>query len=82
MELVEGVTRLFAKDAGRNDTTRAYQEQEEEELRSKLAGMVGEDMPEAGQEQLEESRNKRSERRKPNVEDVGQGGASGWPRRR
>jgi hypothetical protein len=69
-DLDEGVTRLFARDAVRKDTTRAYQEQEEEELRSQLAGTVGEDRPEAGLEQLEESRNERSERRKLNMEDV------------
>ena len=69
------VPRLFARDAVRKNTTRTYQDQEEEELKSQLAGTVGEDMLEPGQEQLEESRNERSKRRKPNVEDVG-------PRRR
>ena len=70
VDLDEGEPRLFARDAVRKDTTRTYQEQEEEELRSQLAGTVGEDRPEAHQEQLEESRNERSKRRKLNVEDV------------
>ena len=41
VDLDEGEPRLFARDAVRKDTTRAYQEQEEEELRSQLAGTVG-----------------------------------------
>ena len=71
VDLDEGVPRLFARDAMRKDTTRTYHDLEEEELRSHLAGLVGEDMTEPGQEQLKESRSERSERRKPNVEDVG-----------
>ena len=70
VKLDEGVTRLFARDAVRKDTTRAYQEQEKEELRCQVAGTVREDRPEADLEQLEESRNKRSERRKLNMDDV------------
>ena len=51
----------------RKDTTRAYLEQEEEELRSQLADPVGE---EALGEQLGESTRENRKRRKANVEDV------------
>ena len=70
VELDEGVTRLFTRDAVRKDTIRAYQEQEEEELRSPLAGAVVEDRPEAIQGHLEGSWKERSKRRKVNEEDV------------
>ena len=85
MDLDEGEPRLLARDAVRKDTTRAYQEQEEEELRSQLAGMVGEDRPEADLEQLEESRNagmRGVRERSSTWRRWSQGGASGWPRRR
>ena len=65
VDLDEGEPRLFARDAMWKDTTRAYQEQEEEELRSQLADTVGEETPEG---QLEERKKER--RRKPNMEDV------------
>ena len=55
------------RDAVRKDATRAYQEQEEEELKSQLADTVEEDRPEG---QLEESRKERRQRRRPNMEDV------------
>ena len=64
VELDEGNSRLFARDAVRKDTTRAYQEQEEEELRVQLGG---EDSLEEQQEGGEKQRNKR---RSHNVEDV------------
>ena len=67
MDLDDGSTRLFARDAVRKDTTRAYLEQEEEELRSQLADTVGEARPEG---QLEESKRERRQRLKPNMEDV------------
>ena len=70
MELDEGEPRLFARNAVRKDTTRAYQEQEEEELRSQLAGTVEEDRPEENQEQPEGSRKERGKRRNRNTEDV------------
>ena len=41
VDLEEGVRRLFARDDVRKDTTRKYQDQEEEELRSQLADTNG-----------------------------------------
>ena len=70
-DLDEGAPRLFVRDAMRKDTTRTHQDKEEEELSFQLVGTVGGDMPETGQGQMEESRSKRSKRRKPNLEDVG-----------
>ena len=67
VDLDEGEPRLFARNAVRKDTTRAYLEQEEEELRSQLAGAVGEARPDG---QLEESKRERRQRMKPNMEDV------------
>ena len=67
MDLDEGEPRLFARDAVRKDTTRAYLEQEEEELRAQLTDPVGE---EALGEQLGESTRENRKRRKANVEDV------------
>ena len=67
MDLDDGSSRLFARDAVRKDTTRAYREEEEEELRSQLAGTVGEARPD---EQLEENMRGRRQKLKPNMEDV------------
>ena len=51
----------------RKDTTKAYREAEEEELRSQLAGTVLEARPD---EQLEESMRGRRRKQKPNMEEV------------
>ena len=67
VDLDEGEPRLFVREVVRKDTTRAYLEQEEEELRSQLAGAVGEARPD---EQLEDSKRERGQRLKPNMEDV------------
>ena len=64
VELDEGNTRLFARDAVRKDTTRAYQEQEEEELRLQIGGEVNlEEQQQGGENQRRKGRNR-------NVEDV------------
>ena len=64
VELDEGRSRLFARDAVRKDTTRAYQEQEEEELRAQIGGEVNlEEQQQGGEKQGRRGRNR-------NVEDV------------
>ena len=65
VDLDDGSTRLFARDAVRKDTTKAYRV--EEELRSQLAGTVFEARPD---EQLEENMRGRRQKLKPNMEDV------------
>ena len=64
VELYEGRTRLFARDALRKDTTRAYQEQEEEELRVQLVGEVNLKEQQQGREK------QRRRGRNRNMEDV------------
>ena len=58
---------MAARDAVRKDTTKAYREAEEEELRSQLAGTVLEARLD---EQLEENMRGRRRKLKPNMEDV------------
>ena len=67
VDLDDGSTRLFAREAVRKDTTKAYREAEEEELRSQLAGTLLEARPD---EQLEESMRGRRQKQKPNMEEV------------
>ena len=67
MDLDDGGSRVFARDAVRKDTTKVYPEAEEEELRSQLAGTVLEARPD---EQLEENMRGRRQKLKPNMEDV------------
>ena len=65
VELDDASTRLFTRDAVRNDTSKVYRETEEEELPSQLAGTVLEARPD---EQLEESMRGRRQKQKPNME--------------
>ena len=65
VDLDDGSTRLFERAAVRNDTTKTYQEVEEEEHRNQLAGTVLEARTD---EQLEESTRERRQRQKPNIE--------------
>ena len=64
MDLDDGNTCLFERAAMKKETTQAYWEVEEEELRSQVAGTVLEARTD---EQLEESMRERRQRQKPNI---------------
>ena len=67
MDLEDGRTRLFERKAVKKDTTKAYREAEEEELRSQVAGTVLEAKVD---KQLEESMRERRQRQTPNKEET------------
>ena len=67
VDLDDGRTRLFARDAMRKDTTRAFMPEEEEQLQSQLAGTGLEPRPD---EQLEEPLRGRKRNQRPNMEEA------------
>ena len=65
VEFDDGSTRLFERTAVKKDTSKAYREVEEEEIRNQLAGTVLEARTD---EQLEQSMRERRQRQKPSME--------------
>ena len=67
VDLDDGRTRMFARDAVRKDTTRAFMPEEEEQLQSQLAGTGLEPRPD---EPLLEPLRGRKRNHRPNVEEA------------
>ena len=65
--LMDGRSRLFTRGALKKDSTKKYQEAEEEELRNQVAGTSLEAKDDG---QLEESMQERRKRQRPNTEQV------------